>query len=228
MAFDVYVGTMTRFYRREWENAGQRLARELGSTYHVMYAGGEPEPSPPAQDIRQAVQGWCAMLKAALAPYDAPPIEWDESDAQPYFTSRPGLDGFIAMRLWAAYAEQPDLVRPFDVPKSWINDSAYQRSTAPGFNTRYDAILLPHLWIPIDLPFTFKASALVSDHRTPVGSVFGLNRQIDVLREATASILTESAPEETEFARTARYGIEIFTDLADKACHHRLPMLLDY
>ena len=57
MAFDVYVGTMTRFYRRDWENVAQRMSREQGIRYNVIYAGGEPAAPPSADEVREAVTG---------------------------------------------------------------------------------------------------------------------------------------------------------------------------
>lgn len=49
MAFDVYVGTMTRFYRREWENVVQRMSREQGFEYTMIHAGGSLASGEPAR-----------------------------------------------------------------------------------------------------------------------------------------------------------------------------------
>src|SRR5882724_7787963 len=102
MAFDAHVGTLTRFYRREWENVAQRMARTQGLKYEKIYAGGKPEDPPAADEIRQAVTDWCSALTSGLKGHGVEAVSWDERDDQPYFTERPGYDGYGAMLLWAA------------------------------------------------------------------------------------------------------------------------------
>src|SRR5581483_10004723 len=191
VAFDIYVGTMTRFYRREWENVAQRMAREQGMNYTMVYAGGEPDPPPPADDLRRAVAGWCRALSGGLEPHGYGPLQWDEGDHQPYFTQRPGWDGYTALRVWAAHAEHPDLPPPADVPDSWVGDPACQRSAARESNTRFRTILEPQLWLPAEFPFVFDAPTLVSDDKTPLGSAFTLKQQLDDLQELTTARLEQ-------------------------------------
>ena len=36
MAVDLYVGTLTRYYTRQWENVVQKMAREQGLKYQLV------------------------------------------------------------------------------------------------------------------------------------------------------------------------------------------------
>jgi hypothetical protein len=256
MAFDVYVGTMTRFYRRDWENVAQRTAREQGIKYTIIHAGGEPEVPPPADDIRQAVAGWRDALSDGLDAHGCGPVTWDEGDDQPYFTDRPTWDGYSAMLIWAAHAEHPDLPVPVEVPESWLANPAFQRSHERDFESRYRKILERQLWLPTDFPFVFDAPTVASDENTRIGSVFTLKRQLDDLWTQTADKIRELItarrlelpaaakpslfgrllrhksrlpdPERPRLAEMAEFGLQIFRNLAANACEHRLPILLHF
>ena len=256
MAFDVYVGTMTRFYRRDWENIVQQMAREQGNVYKMIYAGGEPEPPPPADDVRQAVTHWCNALSEGMKPHGIGPIGWSEADTQPYFTDRPAWQGYTALLIWAAHADHPDLPIPQALPETWAEDPAFIRSVDRQSKTRFRSILEPQLWLPADVPGVFDAPTIVSEEPTCIGSVFTLKSQLDTLLAETAAKLQECKarvlpdtppakkpgllgrllgrkqpepePPAENLAETAEYGLEIFRALAAKACEHRLPMLLHF
>jgi hypothetical protein len=234
MAFDVYVGTMTRFYRHDWENIVQQSARVQGTKYKMIYAGGEPAPPPPAEEVRQIVGEWCQAMTASLAPHGFGPVVWDESDNRPYFTDRPAWQGYTALLLWAAHAEHPNLPMPDELPESWVHDDAFARSSAPEFRTSFRSILEPQIWSPVEFPFVFDFPSLVSDKPCSVGSVFTLKEQLDLLVEQTSSQLGISAayPSSTKstpsLLEAAAFSIPLFRNLAAKACENRLPILLHY
>ncbi len=87
--------------------------------------------------IQASVLAWRRTLDGALAPHLAEPLSWNETSEVPWFTDRPGWDGFGALVLWAAYAEQPTLRRPAVLPTEWDDDAALVRSNADGFRSRY-------------------------------------------------------------------------------------------
>ncbi len=259
MAFDVYVGTMTRFYRREWENLVQKTARQQGTRYTMIYAGGDPEPPPPAEAIRQAVATWCDGISRGLAAHGQNPLSWNESDDQPYFTDRPAWEGYSALLVWAAHDEHPDIPLPSTVPRSWADDPAFERSTAKEFRSRYRTILEPQLWLPADFSFLFDFPTLTSEEPSRIGSTFMLRRELDDLAERTRGkiqqlktgrpnppepppVMTKPGliarlfggrqkappPPEPGLAETVEFSLQIFRDLASKACEHRLPILLSF
>jgi hypothetical protein len=255
VAFDVYVGPLARFYRRDWENAGQRWAKSQGITHEVIHVGGDTGAPPPADEMRRLVEGWGKALDRSLKPHGIETFAWDESDCAPYFTERPNWDGYSAMLTWAAHEEHPDLPLPVDLPDPWTDDPAYIRSVANNSGTRYRTILEPQVWLPMSFPFVFEAPTLVTD-KCCIGSVFTLRQQLDDLftrsktqmqgtsRSQTdgdhagkevgflARILSRKhvavSPEKSQFFQAAEYGLTIFRELASKACEYQLPMALDY
>jgi hypothetical protein len=254
VAFDVYAGSLTRFYRRDWENVAQRMAREQGLPYTMIYAGGEPEEPPPAEEVRQAVAQWCDALSQALQPHSCGPVKWDEGDHVPYFTDRPGWGAYASLLVFAAHLEHPDVPMPTEIPRAWADDIAYQRSTDREFKSPYRTILEAEVWLPTEFPFVFDGPTLVSE-KSCIGSVFSLKRQLDDLHQQSAQLqelkqtpkvqappaknssflgdLFSRKPPQSKladpaFADAAEFGLSVFRDLATKACEHRLPMLLHY
>ena len=235
MALDVYVGSLTRYYAGEWENVSERLARERGLPYRIAPprdADGTDDPD----DIRSAVVTWRSVLSASLGQRIALPLDWNEAPEAPYFTRRPGWEGFGSLVLWAAYAEHPAVRRPASLPEEWDNDPVLMRSNDAGFRSRYSHLVRNvELWLPGPFEFTFEAED-VDGRRLVVGSTATLRRQLEDLNAATwkagADIVAgwsrESLPEDAPLEPSARYAFAVLLDLVQRAAEHRLPMKLDY
>ena len=222
MALDVYAGTFTRYYTRNWENVAQRQARLDGITYRRI-SPGEETPPPTADQVTPAVAAWCAELTEALGQNISAPITWDEGEGLPYFTDRPGWEGYIALVLWAAYAGAPHLVRPTSLPEQdWNEDPAFLAMLPRESGTPYRQILQAELWLPCEFKFVFRGPALTGD-ATWIGSTFALREQLELLNQNTLSVDASDA-----FAQSARFSLAMFQELSQKACEARLPILLDF
>lgn len=235
MAFDVYAGTLTRFYTRGWENVVQRQARIDGTEYRMIYAGGDPGPPPPAAEVRGAVAAWRDGINRALAPHGCGEIEWSEEDDRPYFTDRPGWEGYSGLLLWAAYAQSPEVSPPFELPKSWADDPVHERVMADDHPARYAAILAANLWLPGDFPFRFRFPNLVEGDDVMISSTGGLLEQLRGLRAeeprwGKPSLLSriKRTGAAVPLEEAARVGMTVFSNLAEEAVLNRLPILLSF
>lgn len=234
MALDVYVGSLTRYYAGAWENPVERALRERGAPPPIRSAG--PTDAAKSQDrIRPRVIAWRAALAKALGDRLAGPLEWDETEAAPWFTRRPGWDGFGSLVLWAAYAEHPTLRLPEILPEEWDDDVALTLSTAEGFRSRYSHLVRNvEMWLPVAFEITFEGED-VEGRRVVMGSVTTLRRQLADLNAATwkASAGDVAAwgrvpTEEGSLEERARYAFAVLTELAQRAHGERLPMKLDH
>lgn len=234
MALDVYVGSLTRYYAGAWENLVEKAARERGAPPPVRSAR-ESDATRSQDRIRASVIAWRTALATALGDRLAGPLEWDETDAAPWFTHRPGWDGFGSLVLWAAYAEHPALRLPEALPEEWDHDVALMRSTAKGFRSRYSHLVRNvEVWLPVAFEITFEGEN-VEGRRVVMGSVTTLRRQLADLNAATwkASAADVAAwgrvpTEEGFLEERARYAFAILTELAQRAHGERLPMKLDH
>ena len=100
---------------------------------------------------------WRSTLSESLGSKITRPLDWDENLDAPYFTGRPGWDGFGSLVLWAAYAEHPALRQPATLPEEWDNYPALMRSNVAGFRSRYSHLVRNvELWLPSPFEFTFE------------------------------------------------------------------------
>lgn len=234
MALDVYVGSLTRYYAGAWENLVEKAARERGAPHRVRSA--TPADAAKGLDrIRPRVLAWRAALAKALGDRLSTPLEWDETQAAPWYTHRPGWDGFGSLVLWAAYAEHPALRLPETLPEEWDHDVALMRSAAEGFRSRYSHLVRNvEMWLPVAFEITFEGED-VEGRRVVMGSVTTLCRQLADLNAATwkASAADVAAwgrvpIEEGPLEERARYAFAVLTELAQRAQSERLPMKLDH
>jgi hypothetical protein len=236
MALDVYVGSLARYYAGEWENIAEKTARERGAQYQIGRPGGPADRLMVPERIPSAVLAWRATLSESLGSKIARPLDWDENLEGPYFTGRPGWDGFGSLVLWAAYAEHPALREPATLPEEWDNDPALMRSNVAGFRSRYSHLVRNvELWLPSPFEFTFEGED-IDGRRVVVGSTTTLRRQLDELNAATwkadanavAGWCLEPPAAEAPLELCARYAFAVLLDLAQQAVEHKLPMKLDY
>lgn len=236
MALDVYVGSLTRYHTGEWETVGEKAARERSRQGHTARPRGPIAlVSDPAR-IHAAVAAWREVLTQSLGDRIDTPFDWEEAPHTPYFTGRPGWDGFGSLVLWAAYAEYPGRRCPEALPEEWDGDPVLLRSNAESFRSRY-AHLVRHveLWLPSTFEFTFEG-ANVDGRPTVVGSTTTLRRQLSELNSATweASATTvagwgrEPPSSDASLELRARYAFAVLSDLVQQATGHKLPMRLDY
>jgi hypothetical protein len=236
MALDVYVGSLTRYYSGDWESVADRNVRERGrkAKSGPPHANGEPKKD--RERIQASVLAWRRTLDGALAPHLSEPLAWEESREAPWFTDRPGWDGFGSVVLWAAYAEQRGLRRPALLPEEWDDDAALVRSNADGFRSRYSHLVRNvELWLPANFDFTFEGED-VDGRRIIVGSSTTLRRQLGELNSATwkmdademAALAREPPPGRASLEVSARHAMAVMSGLVQHAAERRLPMKLDY
>jgi hypothetical protein len=235
MALDVYVGSLTRYYARDWEGTAERVTRDRGGDRETSRSSAASDRLKEAERLRPRVLAWRDALNKSLGANAPLPFDWNESLDAPYFARRPGWDGFGSLVLWAAYTEHPALRRPPTLPELWDDDLALLRSNAEGFRSRYSHLVRKvELWLPAAFPFTFEAED-VDGRRISIGSADTLSRQLADLNGATWKVDGEESISwsrrpplnDAPLEIRARYGFAIISALARQAIEHRLPMKLD-
>jgi hypothetical protein len=157
MGLDVYVGSLTRYYTGQWQTIIQQAAEQKGEKVEIVYTNRPavpPDAAPPRPswaEAPQTVEAWRQFLSEQLEDHIQAPLEWDESEAAPYFTDKPGWDGFLALKLWAAYSDNPKLARPSELPEDPTVDPALEASRERMMSSRYPHLLLDaEVWLPVD------------------------------------------------------------------------------
>ena len=237
MALHIYVGSLTRYYAGDWETVIQKQARE---------AGAEPPParSEPGEDairdpseIRPIVVEWRQGIAAALKERITDPFDWDESSDAPYATDQLTREALWALRLWAAYAEHPELTRPTGPVADAAADPAFLLSNNPEGTSAYHQVVRDiELWLPWNFAFTFRAETAAGGGKVGLGSVPALRSQLAELNQKTwrasseatlAGWRKEGAPVGAPLEVAAKYAFGVLYPLAALAEKRRLLLKLD-
>jgi hypothetical protein len=189
-----------------------------------------------ADRIRPVILAWRRKLGEALGDRVPAGLDWNESNAAPYFSDRPGWDAFGSLVLWAAYSEHPSLRCPADLPEEWDDDPALVRSNDNGFTSRYGHLVRNvELWLPGSFSVTFEAED-ASGRKTVIGSAAMLGRQLGELNGATwkaaddaiAAWRRRPLDDNADLEQRAQFGFAVLSALARLANENKLPMKLDY
>lgn len=230
MGLDVYVGTFTRYYQRDWQTIVQQ---SFPGQVQVVRANDAEQAS--HAEVQQAVSAWASGLANSL---NLPSIG-SEDAAMPYFTDKPAWDGYGGLILWAAYADQgldPTVRREPVTIDNWTQDPALNRYSDLTMDTLYPQLLLgEEIWLPISSPSVFKSVDAAGNERV-FGSCGRLLNELDRLNERTWRADTETRDrwgrEGLEHGAAlevaAKFGWSLIHRLATEAVRHKLPIILDY
>ncbi len=234
MGLGVYVGPLTRYHMGDWLLIAQQAGEQLGMKVTIVRT--RPEPADAITDpaaVLDAVLGWQSRLCAALG--GAQP--WAERAGLPYWTDKPGWDGYGGLVLLAAYDERPDL-RPEagEDPGEFASSPAY--AAAAGNPQRYPSLLGGVEWrLPVSTgPAVFQARrpdgkpARVGQIGHLLDGLQRLNhRALGLGQEDLRAARRDGPPAVAASVQDAgRFGLAIMLSLGGHARQASQPLLLDY
>ncbi|MBT9588610.1 hypothetical protein IV102_35055 [bacterium] len=235
MGLDVYVGSFTRYYCRDWQLITQQT---LGENVRVVRLGDQDDDPPDRDEALCAARSWREALNRGKD-YQ---LDWEEDPTGPYFTDKPAWDAHGSLMLWFAYAAQPKMKRPQGYVDDWSSDPAFRACARKGWfgpknpQAAFGQMVLGcEWWLPCQLPGVLCLDDIGGNEKQ-VGSSIDLLKQLDDLNartwQADKKQLQEWVAEGVEYQAPmelgARFALSVFHNLAQKSIEHRLPMLLDY
>ena len=88
MGMDIYAGTFTRYYARNWKTKAQQYAEANGMAFHRISPDGEnldDQDSPDVTEIQKAVSAWTnGLLKALQSNNMDAGLAWVDDNEKPY------------------------------------------------------------------------------------------------------------------------------------------------
>ena len=107
MGLDIYAGTITRYYSRDWKTVVQQWAEANGYKFHIINPQTnedlEPQPDASPDEIHEGVVAWQNdLIKALNSSLEKSFSPWSENADTPYYTNKPDWDAFGALLLVAA------------------------------------------------------------------------------------------------------------------------------
>lgn len=100
MGLDIYAGTLTRYYSRNWKNIVQQISEENGMKCVMTGRDGkeiEPiEDKAEIDEIRDFIYQWANKFTTGIDQPLPSPL-WDENNECGYFTDKPGWEAYGAL-----------------------------------------------------------------------------------------------------------------------------------
>lgn len=230
MGLDIYVGTFTRYYQRDWLTIVQQ---RFPDQVNIVRPPGQVQLDP--ETVRQAIADWIQDLAQGLNC----PSTWSEDSSKPYFTDKPAWDGYGGLLLWAACEDQgeaPSERHGAVTTQSWCEDPLLTRYQNLGVETRYPQLMLgEELWLPIQTPSVFKSVDAAGTNRV-FGNCRQLLTELDMLNDRTWKAdeemrlkwLREGCDHGSPLEGAARFGWAVMRTLTEEAVRHNLPVIMDY
>ncbi len=187
--------------------------------------------------VRRYVEGvlaWREDLTAGLSAAVQQSLDWNEDVDFAGQRFDLGESGFMALRLFAFYAERSELELPDTVPALLELDRDYRQASDEGFpRSLYGQLLACRCWLPAEFPLTLKAP-LPDGETAEVGSLPILRDQLRWLNQRTFQAAAdtligwraEPAPAGGALLSAAQRGLSTLTAAADEALAMRLPLIV--
>lgn len=252
MGLDVYAGTFTRYYARNWKTVVQKFSEENGISYHQIRANNTSPP--PVEEITEGVNNWENQLVAVLKNSGVNSAQtWEENNEKPYYTDKPDWDAFGALLLYAA-AKLLGKETPKDFPKR-MNYNAHPLMKKIRKNKScngWSLFLEVCHWIPINDSFMFNGP-LANGATVNIGTTALLKNELSKINEIgwradRETILgwtsTEGYPTAAEFKdgklefndvtevydtnSLARFAFSVLWQAVEFAEKERVPVILDF
>lgn len=183
MGLDIYAGTLSRYYARDWKTITQQYAEQMGYAYKTVNEQGQissQEDRLSYNEVQPIVKEWqrCLLTELSAQCNEHQPA-WSESEAQPYYTNKPDWDAFGALQLITACHLTKEPVPPV-LTKGWYDGNhpsitcVSQDQAYAGWSLFRETIL----WIPINTCIVFTA-ALPNQRIATIASVKGLQTELE-------------------------------------------------
>lgn len=121
MGLDIYSGTLTRYYCRDWMNITQQLSEEHGQKFVMLDGcGNEIRPVDDKDEIAQirgAICQWIDNVAICMDQSMESPL-WDEERELEYYTDKPDWEAYGALIMLCA-CHLLDFPLPEDVYIGW-------------------------------------------------------------------------------------------------------------
>jgi hypothetical protein len=213
MGLDLYAGGLARYHTGAWECEAQRICREAGIAFKIAYDRGPPKRLSKAT-APLFVFLWRRRILKRHAHLIKQGLKWSEAGSTPYLARKPDHDGRSALVLAAAYAENPELATPANLPKTNETDPAYA-AVSQNYLQSIVSILECHMFLPSAENFLIAGRDAVGTKRF-ITSTANLALALDTVNHA------HWQADEAQISRWAERGAltsNVVTAAAGKIVH---------
>lgn len=242
MGLDIYAGTLTRYYTRNWKTAVQQWSEQNNIRCDIITPDGEMKnENIDAEEVRQSVELWMEALTSGLSNEDVLFKPWEENNEKEYYTDKPDWDGYGALIILSAclYSgkEVPEI---YEKSSDWNDDPPVQ--TFVGEESFTNSFLNGiEMWVPFEecISFGYMFPTGKDANMSTVGQLESDLQYINKMRwnadEETilswldAEIVSDESNEGLlDFDALSKFAYCIFYKAVLFAKENKVPIRLDY
>lgn len=157
MGLDIYAGTLTRYYTRNWKTAVQQWSEQNNIRCNIITPNGEMRnENIDAEEVQHSVELWMEALTSGLSDKDILFKSWEENNEKEYYTDKPGWDGYGALVILSACLYSGKEVPKFyEKSSDWNDDPVVQTFV---INESYTNPFLNgiEMWVPFEGCMSFS------------------------------------------------------------------------
>lgn len=192
MGLDIYAGTLTRYYSRNWKTKVQQIAEANGQKCIMTDGLGDEiksiEDKADIMQIRDIMCQWTEYLAASInsiysTEVPLPHHLWNEANERDYFTDKPDWEAFGALLMFLACHIQNSPL-PEYVENRWcvFDDPILKNSKSHA--TDYSLLSDVTMWLPIPNESIFVTNLPTGDE-VHVSTLLLLKRELEELNRQT-------------------------------------------
>jgi len=211
MGLDIYVGTLTRYYKHNWKTVVQKMAEKMGVECKIVRAYEEIEVS--VEQVLSDTKQWEEDILKAITPKGEPFPPWNEDyDTTPYYTDKPDWDAIGALMMYIAYLKY-DQVFPKTIKKGYdYYNNEYVKKAREDKDFVFSLIQGGGWWVPLDDTFMFQFP-LMNGKNMYFGTAGLLKRELETINSKE----WKASPEEiVNWSKTEGYPADITIKPKDK------------
>ena len=185
MGLDIYAGTLSRYYLRNWKTITQQFCEENRMQYSQIQLSDYVENKQSAAETESTINQWQEQLVNALKSSGAEGAKvWQEDhDTKPYYTNKPDWDALGALLLFAA-----GKLMKVQYPKNYKKNTKYREvlKIMGIYNTSYKQWSLFNdvcHYLPIEDRLVFKYP-LPNGRESMLSTVACLKYELEKMNEA--------------------------------------------
>lgn len=159
MGMDLYSGTFTRYYARNWKTKLQQWAEENKFEFQTI----TPESNKvedrrlSSEEIQANVEIWRDnLLNAIRSQLNTEVIPWQENNTAPYYTDKPDWTAFEALLLFIACKTYNEPLPDKIGKKMSFEDFEISKRAYEDLKLRWSLLSGTICWLPLDEYFVFE------------------------------------------------------------------------
>ena len=181
MGLDLYAGTFTRYYTRNWKTVVEAWAEANGVDFKRTETEDEEKLSP--EEVQEIVCAWRDEMLQAVTPENQLPETWEESNDKAYYTDKPDWDAFGAMLLVTAAHTYEETI-PETLEKGWdFTEHPLIKRLAEDHEHVYSLFRSVMVWVPITKSTMVFRGPMPTGNEVMIGTLGALEQELEHINE---------------------------------------------